>query len=270
MKMIDFHEHMILPVEKQLEMLDRYKIEKAVVMPMEFGNFSMRKLLTLVGMNEKPVSYQEKVLKKLYSFNNALRVKIKEDTKRFIFAAWISPTVYYEETPPEFYLKFKFEDAEPIKIVKFIPVFDHVTSNYYRKMIELLSEIPQTIIMIHTGWGSKVIDLVKVIETFPEKNFVLAHMKEDDDMDNEQRKEVLKKNENVYLETSYAPHSKRIWQYVRAGFGDKLLFGSDYRLPEDEQTLRCYIKMVEEADISKEDKEYIFYQNAVDLLNTLE
>lgn len=121
--------------------------------------------------------------------------------------------------------------------------------------------------MIHTGWGVSPGPVGKLASEFPKGKFVIAHMKEDNDLYALERFNALKNNSNLYCEISYFPHSKRISQYVNADLGSRLLFGSDYRTREDEQSLRGYIAMLNEADISDEVKKRILYDNAKSLLS---
>ena len=52
----------------------------------------------------------------------------------------------------------------------------------------------------------------------------MAHMVEPESVD------VTKRNENIFLETSYAQHPRRITQAAKTLGADRLLYGSDYPL----------------------------------------
>jgi len=129
----------------------------------------------------------------------------------------------------------------------------------------MISKIENKIIMIHTGWGSKVSNLLKIIKNNKNKIFVLAHMKEDFDFYNSDRKKALY-YENVYLEISYMSTPKRIRQYAELGYLDRILFGSDFRTFEDEITLKWYIYGIHSLGLSRSERDKIFYYNAYDLI----
>lgn len=133
----------------------------------------------------------------------------------------------------------------------------------------MASEIYAEIVMIHTGWKSPVLPwgLFSYLESdTPQKSVILAHMKEDTDTMNQARIALLEQYDNIYVETSYCPHPKRIMQYVNKGFGDRMLFGTDFRTEDDEQTVRYYKHLIREADISENVKKDIFSGNAKTLL----
>jgi predicted TIM-barrel fold metal-dependent hydrolase len=265
MKKIDFHQHAILsPVEME-KVMDKHDIEKSVVIPLDFGDLGARgwdEILSHAGMKPKSRTYKNEVLRKLASVNRSVHEKFKGNN-RFVFAPWESAC-----------LEFPSSGLDPIKdgvkVVKFIPVFDDAGVAYYKQMqAKLEREIKQPIVMIHTGWGSRIEPLVPVMEAFPGRTFVLAHMAEDgDDTFNVARQGVMDKFDNVYLETSYCSSPKRIAQYVEKGYGDRMLFGSDFRAMQDESSLEWFEAAVMLARIDGESKENILYNNARWLLET--
>jgi len=243
---IDFHFHLVEPLETIKSIMAKYSIEKIVGIPLP-NNLEF-------GMCGKSDEYRFNVLKRLLNTSTEIGIKYKDDN--IIFAELASAT---ERNSPF---------AVVGNIIKFIPVIDHFRYNlYYFDLISAISSKPQNIVMIHTGWGSKVDRLGMVIKEFPEKTFVLAHMKEDDDEYNEDRKFMLDKFPNVYVEMSYLSSPKRLAQYVQMGFEDRILFGSDFRTMADEPTLQWMIDAVNVAQISQEQKEKILYKNAKKLLN---
>jgi predicted TIM-barrel fold metal-dependent hydrolase len=145
-----------------------------------------------------------------------------------------------------------------------------VDDRYYGDMMTIISAIQPRIVMIHTGWGSRVEPLEEVINHFSKIKFILVHMKEDDDSYNAERIHAMSACDNSLVETSYAPHPKRISQYVRMGFGKRMLFGTDFRVLSDEQTLRYYKHLITEADISNHAKKDILYDNACNLLHEID
>jgi predicted TIM-barrel fold metal-dependent hydrolase len=87
-----------------------------------------------------------------------------------------------------------------------------------------------------------------------------------DDTFNDARKSVMKRFDNVYLETSYCTSPKRIAQYVELGFGDRMLFGSDFRTMQDESSLEWFELAITVARIGDDAKKAILHDNAARLL----
>jgi hypothetical protein len=263
-KKIDFHQHAILsPVEME-KIMDKHDIEKSVVIPLDFGELGAKGwngILSNAGMKPKSTIYENEVLMKLASVNRATHEKFKGNG-RFVFAPWESACVDFPSSGLD-------PSRDGVKVVKFIPVLDDVWIAYYKQMQKKLeTEIKQPIVMIHTGWGSRIEPLVPVIESFPDRTFVLAHMIEDgDDSFNTARQDVMNKFDNVYLETSYCSSPKRISQYVEKGYGDRMLFGSDFRTMQDESSLEWFEMAVMLARIDDVAKENILYNNANQLLH---
>jgi hypothetical protein len=257
-KIIDFHQHFVLEPEVVKGVMDKHGIEKVVMMPLNFGVMTWEDVINEAGMNKKSKEYKENVLHDLRTVNIALSRKIR-DEKRFEFAPWESASMSVE---------LSALSLEIAMMAAFIPPADDVNEWYYYNIIARIEKLLQPIILIHTGWGTTIEPMIKVFDEFPDKTFVMKHMKEDDDSMNEIRKYVLKTRKNVYVETSYCPHPKRIEQYVKMGFGDRILFGSDFRTLEDESTLEHFINLIELARIPDDVKDDIFYNNAAELLDS--
>jgi len=259
-KIIDFHQHLAEPSYILTNVMVRYGIERSIVMPYELGSSKANQLLHEEMLNKrKSLTYMNTILKRLGDINEDVHDIVDGDS-RFVYASWISPHCKKNYVPSS------------VKIVKIIPVLDHVEWSYFHKLYDLLSNTPQPIVMIHTGWGAmldtdQVSSLIMLLNHFKDKTFVLAHMKEDTDEYNMNRKRLLGKFENVYCETSYGAGPHRIKQYVDLGFGDRLLFGSDFRFRYHEPTLKWFIHMIELADISESEKDAIFHGNATRLLD---
>jgi predicted TIM-barrel fold metal-dependent hydrolase len=258
---IDFHQHLVLPPQEHIEIMDRNGIDKAVVMPLFPSDVKWKEALQQVGINEKSEWYREKVLMGLYEENKKFLETVRE-YPNLIPAPWITP---YDEKR-----LVKMVNSHDVDIVKFIPVFDCISDyNYLNKIYEMVSKIDARIVMIHTGWGSPVLPWGTFLAGRIDKTVVLAHMKEDTDAYNQERLMVLERYKNIYAETSYCPHPKRIMQYVKKGFGDRLLFGTDFRTEDDEQTVRYYKHLIKETDISENEKRNIFSVNAKKLMEEM-
>lgn len=264
-KVIDFHQHLSskISVPDLGHILDEVGVERSVVMPYSFGGlYTWEILLEVVGMNEKPEKYVSAVVKRLPAINQTTHQSIKHE-KRFVFVPWISVINKGSDVVPA---------TSPI--VKVIPIFDQVPSlrEYYTDMAAVLSTVQAQVVMIHSGWGALLDNeqyplVRKLIAGLPEKRVVICHMKEDTDAYNFNRIKLLKEFENVYIETSYCPSPHRIQQYVELGFGDRMLFGSDFRTRIHVQTLRWFIAMITLCEIREASKRAILYGNAKKLLD---
>ena len=114
-------------------------------------------------------------------------------------------------------------------------------------------------IIIHSGWGehgrSKYIE--GVARAHPHVTVIMAHMVEVDCLD------VVGRNSNMYIDTSYAPHPRRVEQAVRICGEDRILLGSDY--PYGNQAFE--VAKVEMTDLSREVKDKILGGNIRRILN---
>ncbi len=255
MRVIDFHQHAGLDLERHLSVLDELNISKAVVMPYSFGDLTEKEAYHLTFSKEKGKRYINGFLKKLDRINDELFYQIK-GVNKMVFTPWLSPECDNLDS---------FLNA---LVVKFVPIFDNFTSDYFDRIKPLVNEAISngSMIMIHTGWGAPVKPIGDLAAEFPDGKFIIAHMKEDDDSYAVDRLNVLKNYKNVFCEISYFPHPKRISQYVSNGLVNQLLFGSDFRKLADKQTIKGFRAMLMQADISDADKERILYFNAEQLL----
>jgi len=187
--------------------MDRNGIKKAIVMPFDFGGMKFEEIVKEIYSNNKSETYCENILEMLPIINENMFEKVRFN-ERFIFVPWISPMV--EKT-------FDILKNAQINLIKLIPLFDNTTKSYRTKLFDCVSMLRQKVIMIHTGWGNKSWGsglqsdvFPDLLLHFPDKIFICAHMKEDTDLDNYRRLELLNKYHNFFVETSYVPHAKRI------------------------------------------------------------
>jgi len=251
---VDFHHHLGVSLDEYLGVLDRNDIIRSVLMPYDFGLLSEKDAYLASFNFEKSSEFVNGFLKRLDIINEKLLDSVKGINK-IVFTPWLSP------------MCDNLDSFTGARVVKFVPVFDNFTPDYFIRIKPLVSDSVSNgaIVMIHTGWGVPVKPIAKLASEFPDGKFVIAHMKEDSDLYAKDRLEALSLS-NVYCEASYLPHPKRISQYVSAGLGKKLLFGSDFRKLDDEQTIRGYKAMLMESDISIEKKYDILFNNALGLL----
>ena len=74
--------------------------------------------------------------------------------------------------------------------------------------------------------------------------------------------EAAKRQSNIYLDTSYAPHPRRIEFAVKTIGAKRILFGSDF--PYADPVIG--LKIVQRASISEKERKLILGENATRLL----
>jgi predicted TIM-barrel fold metal-dependent hydrolase len=114
-------------------------------------------------------------------------------------------------------------------------------------------------VMIHTGWGNlgNASYVGSLAEKFPDAKFIIAHMIDPECLN------VAKKNPNIYLETSYAQHPRKITQATQDLSSDRLIYGSDYPLGGG---MKFELSKIMLADINEKDKRMILGGNIQGLI----
>jgi predicted TIM-barrel fold metal-dependent hydrolase len=195
--------------------------------------------------------------------NENLAKRIHSLQRRFILVAWLNPKY---DTAADLQDLVKENDFHGLKLH---PVFDKyklsdpIVKPLVEKSIEL--EVP---IMIHSGWGpeGRVQDIGKLAEEYPDGTFVCCHMKEEYGLNERfSHIEMAAHQTNVYLESSYIPHPRRLGEAVEILGAERILFGSDY--PWGAQNIGWEKSKVTAAPISYDDKKKILAENAKKLLN---
>ncbi len=192
---------------------------------------------------------------RLWNSNVELAKSIKNNTNRLFGFAWLDPRIENCCNQIDSLVKkFGFRG------LKLHPVLGgyYLTNKTVLRLIEkaISLKIP---IMIHTGWGllGSATYVGKLAENFPEGQFIIAHMIDPECMN------VTKRNKNIFLETSYAQHPRRITQAVNTIGSDKLLYGSDYPLGGG---IEFEISKINLAKITDEDKRMILSENITRLI----
>ncbi len=116
-------------------------------------------------------------------------------------------------------------------------------------------------VLVHSGWGEygEIQFIAKLAKDFNDLNIIIGHLIEYKDIFI-----LIPKLENVYVETSYSTHPRRIAQAVNTLSADRILFGSDF--PLGDHGMGFELLKIEKAPISDSDKEKILYLNAERLL----
>lgn len=113
-------------------------------------------------------------------------------------------------------------------------------------------------VLVHSGWGTfgSIAYIAELAAHFPKLNVVIGHMLESDAF------YYVSKYDNLFIETSYASHPRRIEEAVKTCGSDKILFGSDW--PYSNQQLE--LMKIKLANISEKDRTNILSSNAKKLL----
>lgn len=114
-------------------------------------------------------------------------------------------------------------------------------------------------LIIHSGWGpfGKIANIAAVAEAYPKMKIIIAHMVGDDIVP------FMIKHENLFVETSYAVHPRKIKEISDAVGVERVLFGTDW--PYGMQNFEK-IKL-EMSGLTENELEQIFFRNACKILN---
>ncbi len=243
---LDFHTHigkgdpfyhssdeeklLILPEKLLLEM-EKFNVTKSVVIP----NFHLPH--------------------KLFNANLEMVSSIQDYKEKMVPFAWLDPRMERVCDKLETLIM-----EHGFKGLKLHPVLNgyYLTNRTIKPLIEKSIDL-QIPILIHTGWGPLgSVDLVdKLAKLYPEAKIVIAHMTEPNCI------EVAKRNENIFLETSYSIHPRRIEQAVREIGARKIIYGSDYPMGGG---MQFEMSKIELARIEDEEREMILGKNGIELL----
>lgn len=240
--------------------MTRYEIMHLWGVPLDFNGLSWDTVLTEATCAPKSAEFRTRYLDALLTINARTHRRyheISEITFVPILSPWLSMDALQKEP--------WFTDA---RILKIIPIFDHVTDAYFTERLpHFLDGCPQSIIMIHTGWGAPILPLEPLIQRYSKKHFVIAYMKEDTDAMNHARIRLLQTYSNVSMELSSLSSPKRLHQYVHDyHFADRILFGSDLRTDADAVSFQWFSNAVTLCNFSAEVTAKIFYRNAQQLM----
>ena len=137
---------------------------------------------------------------------------------------------------------------------------DTYLSNGFYELFKLCEE-KEMVVSVHSA--GDVDEFNKIAKEFSHLKIVIAHPAYSDEY--EKRLEVVGKNDNVYLDLS----GTGIAAYGMLRYGidkvskEKILFGTDFPGYNPEM----YVKSVLYDKLTDEEREYIFWKNAVSLLN---
>jgi predicted TIM-barrel fold metal-dependent hydrolase len=215
-----------ISVEDLLKEMDRNNVEKAIVMP----NFNLPH--------------------KLWDSNIKMVKSIENISNRLIGFAWLDPRI--ENCCDQLDSLVKEFGFRGLKLHPVLGGY-YLTNKTVLRLIEkaISLKIP---VMVHTGWGllGSATYVGQLAEKFPEGQFIVAHMIDPECIN------VTKRNNNIFLETSYAQHPRRITQAVNTIGSDRLLYGSDYPLGGG---IEFEISKIKLAKITNEDKRKILSDN---------
>ncbi|MFX0204187.1 MAG: amidohydrolase family protein [Candidatus Hodarchaeota archaeon] len=171
----------------------------------------------------------------------------------FISFYWVNPYYFRKNEVKVFARKFD------VKGFKLHPVFD----GYY-PTVEFLESIMRTStelnipVLFHSLWGEfgAVNGIEKVAESFPRAEILISHLVGYEGID------AARRHDNIYLDTSYAPHPRRIEFAVKTLGAKRIVFASDF--PYADPVIN--LKIIGRAEISEKEKRLILGENAMQLL----
>lgn len=215
-----------ISVEELLTEMDRNNVDNAIVMP----NFHLPH--------------------RLWDSNITLAKSIENNTNRLFGFAWLDPRI--ENCCEQLHSLIKEFGFRGLKLHPVLGGY-YLTNKTVLRLIEKAISL-KILIMVHTGWGllGSATYVGKLAENFPEGQFIIAHMIDPECIN------VTKRNKNIFLETSYAQHPRRITQAVNTIGSDRLLYGSDYPLGGG---IEFEISKINLANITDEDKKMILSDN---------
>jgi uncharacterized protein len=241
---IDFHTHL---VEGLRYSMNEAKVDSAVIM-MPLRNLYTPKERIKYLKPEEILSGNEKV--------------IWAKNERYIPFAWLNHNI------PEATDKLRDYVQRGCRGLKLHPVLDNyrLDNPALEPLIETASglDIP---IMVHTGMRPKgsVESVSRLACEYKDAKFVIAHMKEEYGVNKRlSHMKAACKNDNIWLECSYAEHPRRVAETAREIGAERMLFGSDY--PFGSKRILWDMTKVTWAPLSDKEKEMILGGNAVKLL----
>jgi predicted TIM-barrel fold metal-dependent hydrolase len=213
-------------VENLISEMDKHRIAKAVVMP----NFHLPH--------------------RLGDANLEAALSISPFKDRLIGFAWLDPRIGGCCEQLELLVrKYGFRG------LKLHPVLGgyYILNRTVRPLVETSIRLKLPV-MIHTGWGTlgSASSVELLAEQFPEARLIIAHMIDPDCLN------VARRNKNLYLETSYAQHPRRITQAARAIGPERLIYGSDYPLGGG---MKFELSKIMLADITDKERRMILGEN---------
>lgn len=191
-------------------------------------------------------------------WNYELAREIKQYGKgRLIHFAFMNP---WEKNAPD--LLEDLVQYHGVKGVKMHPLFDKFPDDYNRivapetmSMYEVANDLGLPV-AVHSGWKVKVGSILELAKAFPQMQVGVLHMMADEDYFQ------CSGHDNIFVETSYATHPRRIRQIVEKLGSERVVFGSDYawsdQLVEKMKVLRL--------PLPDKDIENILYKNAERIL----
>ena len=218
-------------VDKVREYLDRFDVSKAI--------FS----------SAKGIVYD-------FAEGNRELIEFLEMDDRFLGYLVLNPN-YFEESIKEVE-KYKDKENEKIIGIKFHPGYSKVPIDDKRttEIVDCFSDT-NLIYLIHTWGASMASQLAKLANKFPTVKFIMGHTGGNTWFD---CLEIVKPYPNIYVEpcSSYADRDKLRLSIDTVGL-DRVLFGSDFTLINP----AFVIGMVEGGGLTQEEKEAIYYKNAM-------
>jgi len=184
-------------------------------------------------------------------------INFLEEDERFLGYVVLNPN-YLEESIEEVE---RYKENKKIVGIKLHPSYSRVPISDEKtfKIVEYFSNT-KLIYLIHTWGVSMSTQLARLAGKFPDVRFIMAHTGGDTWFD---CLDVVKPYPNIYVEpcSSYADRDKLRVSIDTVGI-DRVLFGSDFTLINP----AFVIGMVEGGGLTDEEKQIVYYKNAIKLL----
>jgi len=187
---------------------------------------------------------------KLADANLALANSIERFSDRLLGFAWLDPRI--EDCCKQLETLVKKHGFRGLKLHPVLGGYylsNRVVDHLIERAIRL--DVP---VMAHTGWGmlGNASLLGQLAERFTDATFIMAHMIDPECV------EVARRHENIYLETSYSQHPRRIAQATRSLGPERLIYGSDYPLGGG---MKFEISKITLAEITDHERAMILGEN---------
>ena len=263
MKIFDAHCH-IFP--EKIAVKASMNIGKFYDIPMLFDG-SVKTLMSIypeAGVNKCLVQSVATVPAQVQSINNFIAQSVNEYPDMFVGFCSLHPLMEKKEIEAEIDRAIGLG----LKGIKLHPDFQEFKIDE-RKAYDIYEAAEGRLpILFHTGDFrydySSPKRLANALKDFPKLIAIAAHFGGWSEWDKGEK--YLADNPNVYVDTSsslYEISPKKALEFIHAFTPDRVMFGTDYPMWD----IRRELKLIEEVELSDEDREKVMYGTACKLLN---
>jgi len=262
----DFHMHLDDKGEALNNYLAKFKIQSICLMP----SWKIKSVTDFQSKlpNDFTINFIEKVEKGITNLH-----KTDWSGKIYIFAPIVMAATF--SSLNESYLS-TLTNLKRIRIagVKFHPLQQFPITREFLDPIMKIIKREHLAVYIHTDWipsteFGKVKGLMpetfnKIVGWYPDVNFIMGHSGNNDSYLSIWK--VVKKYPNVIAETSMAPAPQELEKIIKHCGVRRVVFGSNFPFSSPQVEI---LKILRLYKISDEEKQQIFYHNAIEFLRDL-